>query len=94
MTNENVSVSVHESMARFRASLLRRASAVAWVVLIIVGYQAVRVTVDEDGRNDLLLSQGGQPIDVAEAIAWYANPGSSAISGNVVRVCGQALIGA
>ncbi|HEX6287343.1 MAG TPA: ATP-binding protein [Acidimicrobiia bacterium] len=51
MTNENVSVSVHESMARFRASLLRRASAVAWIVLIIVGYQAVRVTVDDNGTQ-------------------------------------------
>ena len=40
------------------------------------------------------MSQGGQPIDVAEAIAWYANPGSSAVSGNVVRVCGQSLLGA
>ncbi len=48
----------------------------------------------EAGRRLSSLSQGGQPIDVAEAIAWYANPGSSAISGNVVRVCGQALIGA
>jgi signal transduction histidine kinase len=43
MTSENVaSVTVHESMARFRSSLLRRASAVAWIVLIIIGYQAVR----------------------------------------------------
>ncbi|HUF16370.1 MAG TPA: ATP-binding protein [Acidimicrobiia bacterium] len=42
MTNETVNTSVHESMARFRSSLLRRASAVAWVVLIIIGYQAVR----------------------------------------------------
>lgn len=42
MTSESVNVSVHESMARFRSSLLRRASAVAWVVLIIIGYQAVR----------------------------------------------------
>lgn len=48
----------------------------------------------EAGRRLSSLSQGGQPIDVAEAIAWYAHPGSSAISGNVVRVCGQALIGA
>lgn len=48
----------------------------------------------EAGRRLSSLSQGGQPIDVAEAIAWYANPGSSAISGNIVRVCGQALIGA
>jgi signal transduction histidine kinase len=42
MTNERLSASVHEAMARFRSSLLRRASAVAWVVLIIIGYQAVR----------------------------------------------------
>ena len=32
----------HQAMARFRASLLRRASAVAWVVLIIISAQAVR----------------------------------------------------
>jgi signal transduction histidine kinase len=48
MTSE--SVSVHESMARFRSSLLRRASAVAWVVLIIIGYQAVRSPL-EDGSQ-------------------------------------------
>jgi 3-oxoacyl-[acyl-carrier protein] reductase len=48
----------------------------------------------EAGRRLSSVSQGGLPIDVAEAIAWYANPGSSAISGNTVRVCGQALIGA
>ena len=48
----------------------------------------------EAGRRLSSLSQGGQPIDVAEAIAWYAHPGSSALSGNIVRVCGQALIGA
>ena len=32
----------HQAMARFRASLLRRASAVAWVILIIIAAQAVR----------------------------------------------------
>jgi K+-sensing histidine kinase KdpD len=42
MTNDMLNANVHESMARFRSSLLRRASAVAWVVLIIIGYQAVR----------------------------------------------------
>jgi signal transduction histidine kinase len=31
----------HQAMARFRASLLRRASAVAWAVLIIIAAQAV-----------------------------------------------------
>ena len=39
---EDIQPTVHEGMARFRSSLLRRASAVAWVVLIIIGYQAVR----------------------------------------------------
>lgn len=42
MTPETTNATVHESMARFRSSLLRRASAVAWVVLIIIGSQAVR----------------------------------------------------
>jgi 3-oxoacyl-[acyl-carrier protein] reductase len=40
------------------------------------------------------LQQGGLPVDVAEAIAWYANPASTAVNGNVVRVCGQMMLGA
>ena len=40
------------------------------------------------------LQQGGQPVDVAETIAWYANPASTAVNGNVVRVCGQMMLGA
>ena len=40
------------------------------------------------------LVQGGQPVDVAETIAWLASPASGGVNGNVVRVCGQALIGA
>jgi signal transduction histidine kinase len=42
MTTETIQPTVNQAMARFRASLLRRASAVAWVVLIIIGAQAVR----------------------------------------------------
>jgi 3-oxoacyl-[acyl-carrier protein] reductase len=48
----------------------------------------------EAGRRMNSLSQGGLPVDVAETIAWFANPGSSAVNGNVVRVCGQSLLGA
>lgn len=48
----------------------------------------------EAGRRLSSMSQGGQPIDVAETVAWIAHPGSSAVSGNVVRVCGQSLLGA
>jgi 3-oxoacyl-[acyl-carrier protein] reductase len=40
------------------------------------------------------MSQGGYPVDVAETIAWYANPASTAVNGNVVRVCGQMMLGA
>ena len=47
MASHNLDISVHQSMARFRSSLLRRASAVAWVVLIIIGYQAVRSPLDD-----------------------------------------------
>ena len=28
------------------------------------------------------------------AAAWFANPASGAVNGNVVRVCGQSLLGA
>jgi 3-oxoacyl-[acyl-carrier protein] reductase len=48
----------------------------------------------EAGRRMNSLSQGGLPIDVAETIAWFASPASGGVTGNVVRVCGQSLIGA
>ncbi|GIF01393.1 3-oxoacyl-ACP reductase [Paractinoplanes rishiriensis] len=48
----------------------------------------------EAGRRMNSMSQGGLPVDVAETIAWFASPGSATISGNVVRVCGQSLLGA
>jgi 3-oxoacyl-[acyl-carrier protein] reductase len=50
--------------------------------------------VREAGRRLNSMGQGGLPADVAETVAWLANPGSAGISGNVVRVCGQSLIGA
>ncbi|MGN6523176.1 MAG: 3-oxoacyl-ACP reductase, partial [Actinomycetes bacterium] len=40
------------------------------------------------------LQQGGLPVDVAETIAWLAQPGTSGVNGQVVRVCGQSLLGA
>ncbi|SCE85499.1 3-oxoacyl-ACP reductase [Micromonospora mirobrigensis] len=48
----------------------------------------------EAGRRMNSMSQGGLPVDVAEAIGWLAWPASGAVSGNVVRVCGQSLLGA
>lgn len=55
---------------------------------------AVPFALREAGRRMNSMSQGGLPQDVAEAIAWFASPASSGLSGNVVRVCGQSMIGA
>jgi 3-oxoacyl-[acyl-carrier protein] reductase len=52
------------------------------------------ITIREAGRRMSSLAQGGLPIDVAETIAWLAHPASSCVNGNVVRVCGQNLLGA
>ncbi len=40
------------------------------------------------------MNQGGQTVDVAETIAWFACPASLGVNGNIVRVCGQSMIGA
>jgi 3-oxoacyl-[acyl-carrier protein] reductase len=55
---------------------------------------AMPVATREAGRRMNSLAQGGLPVDVAEAIAWFASPGSGGINGTVVRVCGQSLVGA
>jgi 3-oxoacyl-[acyl-carrier protein] reductase len=55
---------------------------------------AVPFAIREAGRRMNSMGQGGQPVDVAEAIAWFASPASGGLTGNVVRVCGQSLIGA
>jgi 3-oxoacyl-[acyl-carrier protein] reductase len=48
----------------------------------------------EAGRRINSLRQGGLPVDVAETIAWLAEPGSGGVNGQVVRVCGQSMLGA
>lgn len=48
----------------------------------------------ELGRRLNSLAQGGRPIDVAETIAFFAEPGSGGLTGQVLRVCGQSLLGA
>ena len=55
---------------------------------------AMPITIREAGRRMNSMSQGGLPVDVAETIAWLANPASTGVNGNVVRVCGQSLLGA
>ncbi|WP_263999720.1 3-oxoacyl-ACP reductase [Mycobacterium yunnanensis] len=56
--------------------------------------EAIPLATREVGRRMNSLFQGGQPVDVAEAIAYFASPASNAVTGNTIRVCGQALLGA
>lgn len=55
---------------------------------------AIPFAIREAGRRMNSMSQGGLPVDVAETISWYASPASAGLNGNIVRVCGQSLIGA
>ncbi len=56
--------------------------------------KTIPLGIREAGRRMNSMSQGGQPVDVAEAITWLASPGSAAVSGNVIGVNGQMLLGA
>jgi 3-oxoacyl-[acyl-carrier protein] reductase len=55
---------------------------------------AMPIAIREAGRRMNSVSQGGLPVDVAETVAWFAAPGSAGVTGNIVRVCGQSLLGA
>ncbi|MGI6795099.1 MULTISPECIES: 3-oxoacyl-ACP reductase [Gordonia] len=55
---------------------------------------AIPLATREVGRRMNSLQQGGQTVDVAETVAYFANPASNAVTGNIVRVCGQSLLGA
>jgi 3-oxoacyl-[acyl-carrier protein] reductase len=48
----------------------------------------------EAGRRINSLRQGGLPVDVAETVAWLGQAGSGGVTGQVVRVCGQSMLGA
>lgn len=48
----------------------------------------------EGARRLSNLSQGGLPIDIAEAITFLSTPGAYGITGQVIRVCGGSLMGA
>jgi 3-oxoacyl-[acyl-carrier protein] reductase len=56
--------------------------------------EAIPFATREVGRRLNSLFQGGLPVDVAETIAYFASPASNAVTGNTIRVCGQAMLGA
>ena len=72
----------------------RTINAVAPGFIVTQMTAAVPFATREVGQRLNAMAQGGLPVDVAETIAWYANPGSRAVNGNVVRVCGQMMLGA
>jgi 3-oxoacyl-[acyl-carrier protein] reductase len=55
---------------------------------------AMPFAVREVARRINSLQQGGLPVDVAETIAWLSQRASSGVNGQVVRVCGQNIVGA
>jgi 3-oxoacyl-[acyl-carrier protein] reductase len=55
---------------------------------------AIPTTTREVARRLSALVQGGQPVDIAEAVTFLASPGAYAVNGQVIRVCGGAFIGA
>lgn len=55
---------------------------------------AIPMATREVARRLCSLSQGGQPQDIAEAIAFLASPNTTGITGEVLRVCGGNFIGA
>jgi 3-oxoacyl-[acyl-carrier protein] reductase len=48
----------------------------------------------EAGRRINSLRQGGLPVDVAETVGWLAEAETGGVTGQVVRVCGQSILGA
>ncbi len=55
---------------------------------------AIPFATREAARRLCNLSQGGLPIDVAEALTFLSSPGAHGVTGNVLRVCGGSLVGA
>jgi len=54
----------------------------------------IPVMTRELGRRMNTLSQGGLTLDIAESISFFCHPTSHALNGNVLRVCGQSILGA
>ncbi len=83
-----------QGLAEHAAALGITANAVAPGFIETQMTARIPLAIREAGRRMNSLAQGGLPIDVAEAVAWLAHPGSGGVNGQVLRVCGQSLIGA
>jgi 3-oxoacyl-[acyl-carrier protein] reductase len=55
---------------------------------------AMPVAIREVARRMAAVGQGGKPEDVGQTITFLATPGAVGLTGETVRVCGGALVGA
>ena len=55
---------------------------------------AMPVAIREVARRMAAVGQGGKPEDVGQAITFLCTPGAVGLTGQTVRVCGGALVGA
>ena len=84
-------------VVKFTAPLLKNGVTINAVAPGFIETQmtaAIPFAIREAGRRMNSMSQGGLPEDVAETIAMFASSASTGLNGNVVRVCGQSLLGA
>ncbi len=96
-TNYAVSKAGVIGVVKFTAPLLKNGVTINAVAPGFIETQmtaAIPFAICEAGRRMNSMSQGGLPVDVAETIAMFASTASSGLNGNVVRVCGQSLLGA
>jgi 3-oxoacyl-[acyl-carrier protein] reductase len=56
--------------------------------------RAIPFATREVARRISSLQQAGLPIDVAEAVAFLSQPAAGGVNGQVLRVCGQNMVGA
>ncbi|CAM0679346.1 3-oxoacyl-ACP reductase [Acinetobacter baumannii] len=84
-------------LVKFTAPILKKGITINAVAPGFIETQmtaAIPFAIREAGRRMNSMQQGGLPVDVAETIAWFASTASTGVNGNVVRVCGQSLLGA
>lgn len=89
----------HGAFGLAKALSCKLASESTTVNAVAPGFIETRMTdeipfaIREAGRRLSALSQGGLPEDVAETIAFLSMPQAAGVSGQLLRVCGGALIG-
>lgn len=83
-----------EGMARTLAARGGAINAVAPGFIETQMTAAMPMVPREVGRRINSLAQGGLPVDIAEAVAFFASPAAGGVNGRTLRVCGQNWFGA